>query len=219
MVLRLHGRFGATLACLGVCGVVVTSGCGRREDATSVTAMASAAAKGNSAVAAADSSAAPSKTNAAAGGQDEGCFVNHNEPIRDEGATVSNDPVTGKPTTHVGATLDASARSVTVTELLTKPEAFQGRSVRVEGSVTAMCGHRRAWFAIVDSGSQNPPLRIVTAPAFLVPKDAVGKQARATGTLEIREISEQAAEHQAQEHAMPKDRRIVLLHAAGAEFL
>ncbi|MGC4063044.1 MAG: hypothetical protein QM784_00010 [Polyangiaceae bacterium] len=150
--------------------------------------------------------------------RDEGCFVEHDQPIRDDGAKTTTDPKTGEVVTRVGASIGDQLVGVTVTELLKRPEAFQGGLVLVEGKVTAMCGHRRAWFAVVEPAGGGAPLRVVTAPAFLVPKDAIGKTARAVGQVEIREISSAAAEHQAKDHGMPADRRIVMLKATGAEF-
>jgi hypothetical protein len=101
---------------------------------------------------------------------------------------------------------------------MARPEWYRDKSVKVEGKVVAMCGHRRGWFAIADSDPQNPPLRILTAPAFLVPVDAMGQRAIAEGIIEVREISEQAANHLAQGHGLPKNRKVILMQAKGARF-
>jgi hypothetical protein len=195
-----------------VCCVVTTSACGRRADSAELLSSAPSAAVS------APSHVSGTHVTAPSGEQDEGCFVDHDQPIRDDGARVATDPKTGEIVTRVGGAIGEREVGVTITELLRRPEAFQDKSVMVEGKVTAMCGHRRAWFAVIEPGGSSAPLRVITAPDFLVPKDAVGKFARAVGQVEIREISAAAAEHQAKEHGMPAERRLVTLKASGAEF-
>jgi hypothetical protein len=210
--MRTKERLLSELGWFLVCCVVTTTGCGRRAEPTEQTSSAPAAS------ASVPSSVAAAPGRAEGGEADEGCFVDHEQPIRDDGARVTTDPKTGESVTRVGSPIGEQSVGVTVTELLKRPEAFQDKPVLVEGKVTAMCGHRRSWYAVIEPGGSATPLRIITAPSFLVPKDAIGKMARAVGQVEIREISAAAAEHQAKDHGMPADRRIVTLKATGAEF-
>ncbi|MBI4705202.1 MAG: hypothetical protein HY744_29185 [Deltaproteobacteria bacterium] len=142
-------------------------------------------------------------------------------------ATVreGKDPATGAPMQVVGAPL-AGVPLVTVADLVARPEELAGRSVRLEGRVSAMCQHARAWFAVQNEGaSEGAFVRVLTTPRFLVPPGAIGKRARAEGTVELVEVSAEAAKHFAGEHQLgepgkaegPAKRAIV--RATGAEFL
>jgi len=124
--------------------------------------------------------------------------------------------------TQVGTITDAP--EVPVAKLLADPEAYRGKRVRVTGNVAAMCHHRRAWFAITGKGDKSGRhLRVLTAPAFLVPPRSVGKSARAEGTVEIIAVDPAMARHLADSlklHYPQRERPIkrVVLRASGAEF-
>jgi hypothetical protein len=105
------------------------------------------------------------------------------QPVPDDAVTGA-DPVTGAAMTSVGAKLGALA-AVKVTDLLARPGDFAGKMVRLEGNVSAMCGHRRAWFAVQAEDRSGQAVRVVTAPAFLVPPGTVGKRARTEGLVEV----------------------------------
>jgi len=152
----------------------------------------------------------------------EGCGCG-SEPAQDVAVGVGTDPATGRAMQVVGAKL-AGASPVTVRELLSNPDAFAGKRVHLEGDVTAMCHHKRAWFAIQDPGDRSGQfVRILAAPAFLVPPQSIGKKARAEGTVEIIELPAATQQHLAREHdlgptsAEPQKR--VVLRATGAEII
>lgn len=149
----------------------------------------------------------------------ESCMVDENAAIQDRDQVNTTDEATGKPMIKVGAAIEPTTKVVPLAELLAKPDEFAGRAVRVEGKVTAMCTHRRAWFAVGEVGG-GASLRIVTAPGFLVPPNSIGLTGRAEGTVEIRELGEQARTHQRESHGLrDSGNRVVLLRAKGAEFL
>jgi hypothetical protein len=195
-----------------VCVAASTTGCGRRVERGKPQASATAAVAPHAPTAAAKVAEKPPPA------AEESCGLEHQGQIRDSAERVTRDPKTGRPVTQVGQALERKAKRTTLAALLQKPEEFEGKSVVVEGDVTAMCSHRRGWYAIVDE-SGKVPLRIVTAPQFLVPADAMGKRARAVGLLETREVSEQAANHLSRDHGLPEARRVITLRATGAEFL
>jgi hypothetical protein len=145
-------------------------------------------------------------------------LVDHSQPIRDTNESNVTDPATGKTVTRVGMLASAGAEQVKLADLLAKPEQYVGRTLHVEGPVTHMCTHRRAWFALgVDNGNT---LRVLAAPRFLVPANAIGRLARVDGTLEMREIPDNVAKHVAEEHGLTTPvRRVALFNASGAEFL
>lgn len=136
------------------------------------------------------------------------------------------DPVSGAAVTAVGAKLLA-VPVVKVVDVLARPEEWAGKTIRLEGNVTAMCTHRRAWFALQSEDKSGAYVRVLTAPSFLVPEGSLGKKARTEGVLEVTEVSAETAAHYAQEHqlappgaAAPEaPQRTIVLKAAGAEFI
>jgi len=156
---------------------------------------------------------------------DEGCGCDQPAPSTGEDSTTHSDPATGQPVLAVGQPL-AGAQVVTVRELVGGPDQYVGKQVAVEGAVFSMCVHRRAWFAIRGPGEANGPyIRVVTAPAFRVPEGAVGKQARAEGSVELVEVPPREAAHYAAKHGLGNGAPVagptqaVILRATGAEFM
>ena len=132
--------------------------------------------------------------------------------------TTFQDEKTGATVQAVGAKL-ASAQGASVAELAQMPEGWVGKTVRVEGNVSAMCTHRRAWFALSSDDKNGGVVRVVTAPAFLVPEGAIGKRARTEGVVELVDVDPETAAHYAEEHGLPAQTKAAVLRATGAEFL
>ncbi|MDF1562988.1 MAG: DUF4920 domain-containing protein [Deltaproteobacteria bacterium] len=118
----------------------------------------------------------------------------------------------------------AGATEVTVQALLDEPEKFAGKVVKVTGDVSAMCHHKRGWFALVAPDKSGRNLRVLTAPSFLVPEGVIGMNASTEGVVELIEIPEEAARHYAKEHKLGDPMEIVgpqkqaVIRAAGAAF-
>ncbi len=147
------------------------------------------------------------------------CLSDPSVPVGDQSEQRSVDPNTGRLVIRVGSSREETARSVTLAELLQHPDRYENQSLRVEGEVVGMCHHRRGWFALADA-DKGEPLRVLTAPAFLVPRDAMGKKGRAEGRLEYRELSAAARQHQESGHGLKvSSPRTVFLRATNAEFL
>ena len=115
---------------------------------------------------------------------------------------------------------------VSVAQLLSGAAEYQGKWVQVEGDVSAMCHHRRSWFALQDDGDRSGKfVRVLTAPGFLVPQGSVGRRARAEGRVEVIEVPAEAAKHYAKGHqlgdpdAVRGPERRVVIRASGAEFI
>lgn len=129
----------------------------------------------------------------------------------------------GTTATHVGHTF-AGAEEVQVSALLADPAAYSGKKVMLQGDVSAMCGHRRGWFAIAAEDKSGRQVRLITAPTFLVPAGSVGKSAIAEGVVEIVEIPKDHAKHLAEEHKLEDPDKItadvkqVVIRTEGAEF-
>ena len=145
------------------------------------------------------------------------------EPTRDSRIQEGTDPATGQPVQIVGAKL-AGAPAVTVERLLAEPDEYAGKTVRLEGDVSAMCHHKRRWFAVQDPGDRTGRyVRVLAAPAFLVPPHAIGKKARTEGTVEVIEVPAATRRHLASEHdlgsAQDEPQKQVVLRASGAEII
>jgi len=108
----------------------------------------------------------------------------------------------GRMVQHVGAEF-SNAPPMTVTDALAGADKLAGKPVQLEGYVSAMCQHRRAWFAVVGRDQTGDTVRVLTAPAFLVPAGVVGKQVRVEGTLASAPLSAETAKHLTSSHKLP----------------
>jgi hypothetical protein len=163
--------------------------------------------------------------NAAPHEEPAGGCADHRSEGADDHPTVTKDPATGATMTTAGQKL-SGAKTVTVKELVENPDAFSGKTVRVEGNVNAMCHHRRGWFSVQDEGERGRiVVRVITTPAFLVPAGSIGKKARAEGKVEVIEVPESEAKHFATGHGIGEADEVrgpvknVIVRATGAEFI
>ena len=82
------------------------------------------------------------------------------------------------------------------------PEKFVGKTIRIDGVVTAVCEEMGCWMALADSDKSDQPVRLKVdhASGIAFPISAKGKKASAEGVLEKiaagdKEANEAAAEH------------------------
>jgi hypothetical protein len=119
-------------------------------------------------------------------------------------AAATAKPAAAEPVKKTGPTLGqafAGAPATSVAAMLAKPEEFVGKTVALQGNVSAMCEKRRRWLAITDDKT-GQHVRVFTAPAFLVPSGAVGRKAKVEGTVERLEVPAAYAKHMAKEHKL-----------------
>ena len=151
------------------------------------------------------------------------------DPATADKKTVTTDPTTGETVVAVGNKL-AAAQTVKVADVLARPEEFAGKTIRLEGNVSAMCTHRRAWFALQSEDKSGAFVRIIGAPTFLVPEGSIGKKARTEGVVELVEVPAETQEHFAKEHQLDNEAgkaaappagptKTAVLKATGAEFI
>jgi hypothetical protein len=90
----------------------------------------------------------------------------------------------------------AAGDLVAVSELVANPEAYVGRTVRVEGLITDVCPKRGCWMVLAgDKEFQTVRIKVDDGE-IVFPLDAKGKHAVAEGVFTKTEItSEQAVEH------------------------
>jgi hypothetical protein len=98
-----------------------------------------------------------------------------------------------------GVTLE---QSTPIPTLLARPADFAGKTVRVEGTVAAVCSHEGCWMALSPEGQPDgPTLRLKVDDGVIVfPVTAKGKKAVAEGVMEQVGADPEAAEA-AGEHA------------------
>lgn len=131
----------------------------------------------------------------------------------------------GQPILHAGPDF-TDVPEVAVEELLSNPDAYAGKTVQVTGDVSAMCQHRRGWFAVVAGDKSGQQLRVLTMPTFYVPAGSIGRTARAEGTVEVIEVPAQHAKHLMKEHKLGEPGEVagatmkqVILRAKSADFI
>ena len=144
------------------------------------------------------------------------------EGVRPE---TNDSPFMGQAT--VGEPVAESVELVNASDILSDPDQYAGRTVRITGQVKAYCAHRRAWFAIDVPGANPPYLRFLTAPAFLVPPGVMDAEVTAVGVVEVEETPQARMRHIEQEHELgstagsdaPGRAKRVVIRATGAEFV
>ncbi|MGE3512051.1 MAG: DUF4920 domain-containing protein [Vicinamibacterales bacterium] len=92
--------------------------------------------------------------------------------------------------------------STPIARLLDKPADFEGRTVRVEGTVQAVCAHMGCWMAFAPDSTPNGRTLLVKVDdgVIVFPVRAKGRRAVAQGVIQRigstdREGQEAAAEH------------------------
>lgn len=107
-----------------------------------------------------------------------------------------------------GTRLD-DAQPVTIADLLTRPESFVGKPVRIEGLITDVCPMRGCWIDVKDRESASTIRFKVTDGEIVFPMDAKGKPVRAEGVFARMELDAEQADryrrHLAEELDKPFD--------------
>lgn len=110
-----------------------------------------------------------------------------------------------------------------IADLLAKPDAYVGQTVRVEGVASKVCEHRGCWVEIAQDGSA---MRVKVDDGVIVfPRDVMGKRIAAEGVFTKKVIPAQAeAKHAAHagectEHAKPAETVVYQIQGTGAVLL
>ena len=114
-----------------------------------------------------------------------------------------------------GVTLEQSTK---IEAILATPEAFAGKTVRVDGVATAVCAHMGCWMAVAPADNPSgATLRLKVDDGVIVfPVTAKGKRVSAQGVVEVvtgAEATEAAGEHARRDPKASKDYQ---LKATGA---
>jgi hypothetical protein len=121
------------------------------------------------------------------------------------------------------------AEVTSISKILATPDAFKGKTVKVEGMVTDVCPKRGCWFEMAGENAGEKLKFKVVDGEMVFPVDSKGMYAQAQGQVTVKELSleesKQYAEYQAKEYGKPYDPAsvtkptlIVRLDGTGAVF-
>ncbi len=97
-----------------------------------------------------------------------------------------------------GVTLD---RAIPVETLLSSPDDFLGKKVRVDGVITGVCKKRGCWMQITDPDTGNGVRIKVEDGVIVFPYEAMGKKAAAEGVFDAITLTPEQVEARAAQHA------------------
>lgn len=133
---------------------------------------------------------------------------------------------TGGDTFGAGVTL-AATDNLSIDKLLADPNAYKGKTVRVEGMILDVCPRRGCWMELAGEQAGKKLKFKVTDGEMVFPMDAKGKWAVAQGEVSVRELtleqSREYTEYQCKETNTPYDPasvtkpiQVVMLAGTGA---
>jgi hypothetical protein len=95
------------------------------------------------------------------------------------------------------------AEVTSIARLLKDPAQFEGKTVRVEGTVKAVCAHMGCWMALASTDAADAPtLRLKVDDGVIVfPVSAKGHRAAAQGVVERVAATDAEGKEAAGEHA------------------
>ncbi len=89
------------------------------------------------------------------------------------------------------------APKVALADLVKSPDAYAGKTVKTEGTVSSVCQEKGCWM-VLKSGDTSVRVRFKDY-AFFVPKDSAGATAVMEGVFSVKTIPEATAKHYAEE--------------------
>ena len=138
------------------------------------------------------------------------------------GASVSAETV------KLGEPMESERRVTPIEEILATPDAWVGKTVRIEGRVAEVCTKMGCWMDLVSPEDARMQVKVDDG-VIVFPLEAVGRRASAEGEVEILEMTRDQYEawlrHAAEETGKEFDPtqvgegpyRIVRLRGRGAE--
>ncbi len=90
-----------------------------------------------------------------------------------------------------------------IADVVKNPEAFVGKTIRIDGTATAVCQHMGCWMAVSESDKADAPtVRLKVEDGVIVfPVSAKGKSVSAQGVFEKIAPNDAEAKEAASEHA------------------
>ncbi|HLV66596.1 MAG TPA: DUF4920 domain-containing protein [Polyangiaceae bacterium] len=101
-----------------------------------------------------------------------------------------------------GAKLGASPAQP-LSEILTRPDAYAGKAVTVEGRVLRACSRKGCWMELAPAeAGEGPGCRVTFKDyGFFVPTDSAGAKARVEANVEVTKVEPAMVSHLEQEGA------------------
>lgn len=99
-----------------------------------------------------------------------------------------------------GVTLETATP---IADVVKNPEAFVGKTIRVDGTATAVCAHMGCWMAVSETAkAESATVRLKVEDGVIVfPVSAKGKAVSAQGTFERIKADDEEGKEAASEHA------------------
>jgi hypothetical protein len=86
-----------------------------------------------------------------------------------------------------------------IKDILSQPDKYLGKDVRIEGEITEVCQNMGCWINVKDA-STNKVIQVKVDDGVIVfPKDGAGKKIVAQGKLEKVIVTKEELQHQAEE--------------------
>lgn len=105
-----------------------------------------------------------------------------------------------------------------IAEVIAQPASFEGKTVRIEGVVKAVCTHMGCWMALAPSADAKETVRLKVDDGVIVfPVSAKGKKASAQGVVERVSKDPEGAEAAA-EQAKAEGNKAPSAESAAAQF-
>jgi hypothetical protein len=104
------------------------------------------------------------------------------------------------PEATFGAPL-SNASPVELATVLASPQAFEGKTVKLQGKVNTVCQKKGCWMTLSEK-PDGPRVRVTFKDyGFFVPKDLPGRRVLAEGTFEVKTLPQAQAQHYAEDEA------------------
>lgn len=94
-----------------------------------------------------------------------------------------------------GEPIASDAKAVALAEVLAKPQEYTKSAVVVEGLVEVACQNKGCWMQVVPEAGQAGMRVTFKDYGFFVPKDSKGRSARMAGTVAVKTLSKEDADH------------------------
>src|SRR5687768_18555934 len=97
----------------------------------------------------------------------------------------------------------ALTQKTSIADVVKNPEAFVGKTIRIDGTATAVCQHMGCWMAVSESAKEGAAtVRLKVEDGVIVfPVSAKGKAVSAQGTFERVKAEDVEGNEAASEHA------------------
>lgn len=124
-----------------------------------------------------------------------GANTEHHGGDHDHAKGVDRETVDADGVVRRGSPLTPDLETLTVTAAVAKAKELDGKKVKLTGKVDSVCQPQGCWFVVQGDGPDDK-IRISTkAHNIFVPKSSVGMSATVEGTISIKTLTKETAQH------------------------